>query len=56
MKAKSENSVSAYARVGGAKASPAVFTRGEQSGGVSRISGGEMRESGPLFPFSLEFF
>ena len=56
VKAKSENSVSAYARGGGAKASPAVFTRGEQSGCVFRFSGGEMRESGPLFSFSLEFF
>ena len=56
MKAKSRNSVSAYVRVSGAKASPAVFTRGEQSGDVSRFSGGETRESGPLFPFSLEFF
>ena len=56
VKAKSENSVSAYARVSGAKASPAVFTRGEQKRGVSRFSGGKTRESAPLFSFCLEFF
>ena len=56
MKAKSENSVSAYARVNGAKASPQCSRAESESGGVSRFSGGETRESGPLFSFSLEFF
>ena len=56
MKAKSRNSVSAYARVSGAKASPQCSRAESESGGVSRFSGGETRESGPLFSFSLEFF
>ena len=58
MKAKSENSVSAYARVSGAKASPQCSRAESESGGVSRFSGGETRESGPLFCFpssSLSF-
>ena len=56
MKAKSENSVSAYARVSGAKASPQCARAESESGGVSRFSGGETRESGPLFSFSLVVF
>jgi hypothetical protein len=51
VKAKSRNSVSAYARVSGAKASPQCSRAESESGGVSRFSGGEMRESGPLFCF-----
>ena len=39
MKAKSENSVSAYARVSGAKASPQCSRAESESGGVSRFSG-----------------
>lgn len=59
MKAKSENSVSAYARVGEAKASPQCSRAESESGSVSRFSGGETRESGPLFcfpssPFELQ--
>lgn len=56
MKAKSENSVSAYARVSGAKASPQCSRAESESGGVSRFSGGEMRESAPLFCFSSSSF
>lgn len=56
MKAKSENSVSAYARVSGAKASPQCSRAESESGGVSRFSGGETRESGPLFCFSSSSF
>ena len=56
MKAKSRNSVSAYVRVSGAKASPQCSRAESESGGVSRFSGEETRESGPLFSFSLEFF
>lgn len=59
MKAKSRNSVSAYARVSGAKASPQCSRAESESGGVSRFSGEETRESGPLFcfpssPFELQ--
>ena len=39
MKAKSRNSVSAYARVSGAKASPQCSRAESESGGVSRFSG-----------------
>ena len=56
MKAKSRNSVSAYARVSGAKASPQCSPAESESGGVSRFSGGETRESGPLFCFSSSSF
>ena len=56
MKAKSENSVSAYARVSGAKASPQCSRAESESGGVSRFSGGETRESGPLFCFPSSSF
>ena len=56
MKAKSRNSVSAYARVSGAKASPQCSPAESESGGVSRFSGGETRESGPLFCFPSASF
>ena len=56
MKAKSRNSVSAYARVSGAKASPQCSRAESESGGVSRFSGGETRESGPLFCFPSSSF
>ena len=56
VKAKRGNSVSAYARVSGAKASPQCSPAVRESGEVSRFSGGETRESGPLFSFFLEFF
>ena len=56
MKAKSGNSVSAYARVGGAKGSPQCSRAESESGGVSRFSGGETRESGPLFCFPSSSF
>lgn len=56
MKAKSRNSVSAYACVSGAKASPQCSRAESESGGVSRFSGGETRESGPLFCFPSSSF
>ena len=56
MKAKSENSVSAYARVNGAKASPQCSRAESESGGVSRFSGEETRESGLLFCFPSSSF
>ena len=56
MKAKSRNSVSAYARVSGAKASPQCSRAESESGGVSRFSGEETRESGPLFCFPSSSF
>lgn len=56
MKAKSENSVSAYARGGGTKASPQCSRAESESGDVSLFSGGETRESGPLFCFPSSSF
>ena len=56
MKAKSRNSVSAYARGGGTKASPQCSRAESESGGVSLFSGGETRESGPLFCFPSSSF
>ena len=56
MKAKSRNSVSAYARVSGAKASPQCSRAESESGDVSRFSGEETRESGPLFCFPSSSF
>ena len=57
MKAKSRNSVSAYARMSGAKASPAVFTRGARKlGRFFDLAGRNTRESGSLFSFSLVVF
>ena len=48
--------MSAYARVSGAKASPQCSRAESESGGVSRFSGGETRESGPLFCFPSSSF
>ena len=56
MKAKSENSVSAYARVSGAKASPAVFTRSvharrAKAGAFLDLAGEKRAKVGRCFVF-----
>ena len=56
MKAKSENSVSAYARVSGAKASPQCSRAESESGGVFRFSGERNARKWIVVFVFLEFF